>query len=257
MNGGGGTSDVARYDRDNGPDGAFVNLSAVNATHNFEGVLETVGPGQAIDSWNDLDTLIDVENVRGTPYDDIIIGSSGANDLRGRNGNDLIEGGGGDDTLRGEEGSDILVDGTGNNTFNLNESVAAQDTVRIDAGAFGAGDVADFVIGFDAGTTSTDDLLDLTLLLDGGFNPSSEADYIQAVDFGDGNAVINVDGDGVGTGQSFVTVATLQGVGLGSEITYIYNGTQSDTITVQPASKSKATWQVIRQTPPAVARRSA
>jgi hypothetical protein len=59
------------------------------------------------------DTLVNVENLNGSPYNDVIIGDGGPNQLRGRTGNDLVSGGGGDDVLAGEAGNDIVEGGDG------------------------------------------------------------------------------------------------------------------------------------------------
>ena len=44
------------------------------------------------------DTLVSIENVRGSGHGDLLIGDNGANILAGRGGNDTINGQGGDDT---------------------------------------------------------------------------------------------------------------------------------------------------------------
>jgi Ca2+-binding RTX toxin-like protein len=51
------------------------------------------------------DTLIDIENLRGTRYADILVGDDDAN---------LIEGGGGDDLIFGLDGMDVIQGGAGN-----------------------------------------------------------------------------------------------------------------------------------------------
>ena len=70
------------------------------------------------------DTLSSIENVRGTNYDDTIVGSSVANVLEGHFGNDSLSGGDGADTLYGDAiGSsignydDILNGGAGADTM--------------------------------------------------------------------------------------------------------------------------------------------
>ena len=65
------------------------------------------------------DTLISIENVRGTHYADTIIGNDSANDLEGHQGDDNIDGGGGNDVLFGDVrtgelfGDDNLIGGAG------------------------------------------------------------------------------------------------------------------------------------------------
>ncbi|WP_343525506.1 cadherin domain-containing protein [Sphingomonas sp.] len=53
------------------------------------------------------DQLISIERVLGSQYDDLLVGSAGANDLAGGDGDDVLVGGGGADTLEGGAGEDI------------------------------------------------------------------------------------------------------------------------------------------------------
>jgi Ca2+-binding RTX toxin-like protein len=55
----------------------------------------------------------DVENVRGSKFDDSITGSSADNLLEGGEGNDLLDGQDGNDTLDGGPGSDTMLGGNG------------------------------------------------------------------------------------------------------------------------------------------------
>ncbi len=57
---------------------------------------------------DESETLINIENVIGSRYQDNLLGSAGANDLYGRHGNDRLYGGEGEDRLFGEEGDDRL-----------------------------------------------------------------------------------------------------------------------------------------------------
>jgi Ca2+-binding RTX toxin-like protein len=68
------------------------------------------------------DLLVDVEDITGSPYDDILIGDifaniltggGGADTLHGMDGDDRLVGGAGDDTLYGGEDSDVLIGGAG------------------------------------------------------------------------------------------------------------------------------------------------
>jgi Ca2+-binding RTX toxin-like protein len=69
-----------------------------------------------------VDTLLNIENLRGTAYADALTGDAGHNvleglaatTLRGGPGNDTLWGGDGDDMLRGEAGDDELLGGAGN-----------------------------------------------------------------------------------------------------------------------------------------------
>lgn len=59
------------------------------------------------------DTFTSIENVRGSSFDDAIVGDSQDNRLYGLEGNDALSGGLGNDTLHGGEGSDDLQGGDG------------------------------------------------------------------------------------------------------------------------------------------------
>ena len=56
----------------------------------------------------DIDTLISIEQIRGTRNDDDITGTNGGNRLRGDAGDDELNGRGGDDRLEGGNGNDSL-----------------------------------------------------------------------------------------------------------------------------------------------------
>jgi len=67
--------------------------------------------GIAQDGLGGVDTLVGIENVRGSAFDDVIIGSAAANTFEGRAGNDSMDGGAGDDTFTGAAGNDTIVGG--------------------------------------------------------------------------------------------------------------------------------------------------
>ena len=82
-----------------------------------------------MDGFGGTDTLIGIERVRGSNFDDTIIGDDGVNRLEGNVGNDIIIGGDGDDRLIGNrtggptlpDGDDILVGGAGTNEIEGND----------------------------------------------------------------------------------------------------------------------------------------
>ncbi len=59
------------------------------------------------------DTIVQVENVLGSGYGDVLGGDDGANRLSGGGGNDRLSGRGGDDMLEGDAGADRLEGGAG------------------------------------------------------------------------------------------------------------------------------------------------
>ncbi|MBT9096946.1 hypothetical protein KFZ76_04360 [Methylovulum psychrotolerans] len=81
--------------------GVFVNL-------NLTVQQNTVGGGK--------DTLLAIENINGSPYNDTLIGTAANNILLGGAGNDTLSGGAGDDILTGGLGNDVLNGGNGVDT---------------------------------------------------------------------------------------------------------------------------------------------
>lgn len=89
--------------------------------------------------FGDSGTILYIDHVDGSSYDDIIIsgnfsgtsnnrlygnggndsitGSNGQNTIRGGEGNDTINAGGGNDIISGEEGDDIIDGGSGNDSY--------------------------------------------------------------------------------------------------------------------------------------------
>ncbi len=71
----------------------------------------TVDLGGGLASGGDAqgDTLISIEDVTGSRFDDVLTGDAGDNQLTGGNGVDRISGGDGDDRINGGAGADILT----------------------------------------------------------------------------------------------------------------------------------------------------
>ena len=102
INGGGG---VDRADYQNSKAGVSVSLAT----------------GLASDGYGSIDTLSNIENVRGSiGFADTITGSAANNNLEGLGGNDILSGGAGNDTLVGGLGADRLTGGTGTDHFVFN-----------------------------------------------------------------------------------------------------------------------------------------
>ncbi len=96
------------------------------------------------------DTLVNIENILGSRFDDIITGDGEANNLNGRSGDDTIDGGEGDDALVGGVGDDVLNGGLGDDIITGSGGI---DQFIFDTANFGR----DTVQTFDNGT----ELLDL------------------------------------------------------------------------------------------------
>lgn len=65
---------------------------------------------------NGTDTIVGIENLFGSRYDDALTGDVGPNKLTGGPGNDTLTGSDGDDTLTGGDGTDSLDGGIGNDS---------------------------------------------------------------------------------------------------------------------------------------------
>ena len=78
-----------------------------------EGVTVNLDSGTGQGGYAEGDVIADVENLRGSNYDDILSGDNGANRVDGREGNDELRGNGGNDVLEGGAGADRLDGGSG------------------------------------------------------------------------------------------------------------------------------------------------
>ena len=97
---GGAGADNADY----GDDGFdLVPITGVGVTVNLQ-------LGRATDNWGHTDFLSNIENVRGSRYADLIIGSDAMR-------NEFFNGDGGDDTLQGGGGNDAFVGGAGDDVI--------------------------------------------------------------------------------------------------------------------------------------------
>jgi Ca2+-binding RTX toxin-like protein len=80
------------------------------------------------------DTLLNIENLNGSSFDDSLTGSAGHNVLDGGAGKDTLKGGLGDDTLRGGGGNDRFVfhHGDGNDTISdFNAGHSGGDVIQL------------------------------------------------------------------------------------------------------------------------------
>ena len=64
-----------------------------------------------------IDTLISIENLTGSRYNDTLTGDDAANRINGGSGKDTLTGNAGNDVLTGGAGNDVLVGGEGNDTL--------------------------------------------------------------------------------------------------------------------------------------------
>ncbi len=69
--------------------GGFDRVSYITST---TGVFVDLTDGSADDGFGFVDTLVGIEDVEGSDFDDILVGDSGANFLESRRGNDFLDG---------------------------------------------------------------------------------------------------------------------------------------------------------------------
>lgn len=91
-------------------------IDAANYADAATGVIANLGAGTA--TGHGTDTLQDVENLIGSPFDDKLDGSSDVNTLNGGAGNDGLWGQAGDDAILGADGNDTTGGGLGNDHVN-------------------------------------------------------------------------------------------------------------------------------------------
>jgi Ca2+-binding RTX toxin-like protein len=93
-----------------------------------------------------VDTLINIEDLYGSGFNDTLLGTNGVNFISAGAGNDVIDGRGGDDMLIGGAGNDTIFGGLGNDSIMGDDG---SDTIY-----GGAGD--DYIV---AGVTGRDTLI--------------------------------------------------------------------------------------------------
>lgn len=97
LDGGAGNDTVSYEDADPAPMFGFL---MVNLQGQYASIIGPVG--------TPLDTLVSIENVIGSSYNDWLVGTAGDNHLSGGAGNDRLEGWGGADVLDGGDGGDSI-----------------------------------------------------------------------------------------------------------------------------------------------------
>jgi Ca2+-binding RTX toxin-like protein len=77
------------------------------------------------DTGQGMDTLIDIEHLSGTFYDDVLTGDGGDNWIWGEGGNDVLSGGGGNDLIEVAPGDAVADGGGGIDTISFFDQISA------------------------------------------------------------------------------------------------------------------------------------
>jgi Ca2+-binding RTX toxin-like protein len=167
---GGAGSDTATYENSNGA--VAVNLVTGLGRQTFEIVgtaTETTVPT------NGIDTLVSIENIRGSQYGDTLIGDANANVIAPGAGNDIVIGGGGSDTLD-------YSSATGNIWANLNQNWVHE---------YLAGDIVAGQVSLTATMLSNDVLTGMSNIIGSQFSDRIRlSDIANIVDTGAGDDLI-------------------------------------------------------------------
>lgn len=135
------TTSLAQYAGDAGND-IFVSDGSNNAfdggddrdTYSLElaesAASVNLPAGQAFARFNQqFDSLVRIENVRGSRFNDEILGDANDNRIDGLGGDDVIESGGGNDTVDGGAGTNSMDGGPGTDTLVVNGTITSRTLV--------------------------------------------------------------------------------------------------------------------------------
>ncbi|WP_320726466.1 Ig-like domain-containing protein [Enterobacter sp. 118C5] len=201
-NGSGGWTTTSEHDTWSSTGGMDV-VDYRNAT---SGVTVDLGRSTAQSTGFDTVTLVNIEGINGSDFDDVITGNSGDNQFEGRGGNDTFNiGSGGHDTLlyklinasdaTGGNGHDVV------NGFTVGTWEGTADTDRID--------LRDLLSGSGYTGTGSASYVNGVATLDS--SAGNITDYVRVVQNGS-NTEIQVDLDGTAGQFSPTTLVTLNGV---------------------------------------------
>jgi Ca2+-binding RTX toxin-like protein len=123
-----------------GSDTLSFAYATATATSGTAGVQLALGAAAATASGiSGADTVVNIENLIGSKYNDTLTGNSAANTINGGAGNDYLNGGSGNDVLTGGAGADWFTFSTAlSNTGNVDviTDFAAEDTIRLENAVF-------------------------------------------------------------------------------------------------------------------------
>jgi Ca2+-binding RTX toxin-like protein len=151
-------------------------------------------------TWRTIATLANIQNLRGSAFNDYLGGDGNANLLTGGAGNDTLDGRSGNDTLDGGAGNDLLIGGIGSDTFIFGlgygaDTIAAATDSGNDTVVFGAGITRS---NLQISHTQTDMTIQIagtsdSLTMQGEWAPASNVGDISRFVFADGSSASVLD----------------------------------------------------------------
>lgn len=103
-----------------------------------------LGSGVGSGGHADGDTLVGIENLFGSAYDDSLTGDASDNVLHGLSGADTIAGGGGNDILSGGDGADTFIFNNGDDQDTINDFTAGTDAIDLQGYDLASLGISDF-----------------------------------------------------------------------------------------------------------------
>ena len=185
------------------------------------GAIGSTGSGYGGGGTAEGDTLLSIENVYGTQFNDTFVGNEDANTLLGYGGDDILSGNQGNDNLQGGDGQDELYGGLGNDSLcgGAGNDAFVFDTVLDQGGNIDT--IVDFSIDEDTLTLSksvfTSLVSDDGTLLTENFHASltgtasDENDYL-LYNTASGSLLYDADGSGSGVAVEFAKLTTKPGI---------------------------------------------
>lgn len=182
------------------------------------GVNVNLATGTATDGLGGTDTLANIENIRGSNFNDTITGSSNSDRLEGRAGDDSLVGGDGADSLVGGTGNDTLDGGTQrtpassadlSQQYDLAIYTDATSDVTVALGADGTNGTA------TGGGLGTDTLINIEMVIGSGYADvisGSNRNFNEIIRGGAGNDTLS-GGAATGTDLGFNIVDYRFGAG--------------------------------------------
>ena len=108
----------------------------VDYSGDWSAVQVNLATGIALDGFGGTDRLYRIENIRGSAFDDTLVGNNGNNAIDGRAGNDVIDGGLGSDTLTGGAGTDTFMVSNAPGDIDRITDFGARESILIPNGFF-------------------------------------------------------------------------------------------------------------------------